>query len=334
MVSKHDASRPVRGLGLCSGGLDSILAALVLKKQAVEVTWITFVTPFFGAEKARRAARLTGIPLIEKDITEPYLKMLRNPPAGYGQHMNPCMDCHTMMFRMAGEIMEAEQYDFLFSGEVLGQRPMSQTRPSLRYVEKHSGYDGYILRPLSARRLPETLVEQKGLVDRSRLLDLAGRSRKPQIRLAKEYGIQKYPAPAGGCLLTDKQFSRRLGDLLEHDPQPPPRFLHLLRYGRHFRVDATTKIIVGRNSSENRQILEYVDPAKDTTLKTIEYPGPLAVLPGGAIPPARQLAAALCAGYSKAPPEAMVRVSVRNAGEKTSLSVLAVAPEDLHHLLI
>ena len=109
MVSKHDPSRPVRGLGLCSGGLDSILAALVLKKQGVDVTWITFVTPFFGAQKARQAAQITGIPLIEKDITEPYLKMLRNPPAGYGQHMNPCMDCHTMMFQIAGEVMEAER---------------------------------------------------------------------------------------------------------------------------------------------------------------------------------------------------------------------------------
>ena len=334
MDPDNKTSRPVRGLGLCSGGLDSMLAALVLREQGIKVAWVTFETPFFSARKARRAARQTGIPLTVKDITERYLNMLRNPPAGYGQHMNPCMDCHALMFQLAGEMMTAEGFDFLFSGEVVGQRPMSQTKPSLRYVEKHSGYLGRILRPLSARRLPETEPELEGLVDRSRLLDLAGRSRKPQIRLAAEFGIKDYPAPAGGCLLTDKSFSKRLRDLFDHDPTPGRRDLHLLRYGRHFRVDGDTKIVIGRNSSENEQIRNYYDDQMDAMLKVVRYPGPMALIPGGGAAPSRQLAAALCAGYSKAPGDSpvQVRVQVREGGAE--LTVLPLAPRDLSHLLI
>ncbi len=176
-------NKKIKALGLCSGGLDSILSALVLRNQGVDVEWITFETPFFSPEKAKKAADMTGIPLYVSDITDPYLKMLKNPSCGYGKNMNPCLDCHTLMFRFAGERMKIEKFDFLFSGEVLGQRPMSQTRPSLRYVEKHSGFEEYILRPLSAKKLPETLPEKKGLVDRERLLDFSGRSRKRFFRL-------------------------------------------------------------------------------------------------------------------------------------------------------
>ena len=154
----------IRGLGLCSGGLDSILAALVLKKQGVDAEWITFETPFFSAEKARNASRATGIPLSVENITDTYLHMLKDPNCGYGKNMNPCMDCHALMFKLAGVIMRKRGFHFLFSGEVLGQRPMSQTRPSLKYVEKHSGMGGYILRPLSALKLEETIPEQEGWV--------------------------------------------------------------------------------------------------------------------------------------------------------------------------
>jgi tRNA-uridine 2-sulfurtransferase len=173
--------KKAKGLGLCSGGLDSMLAALVLREQGIGVFWVSFETPFFSADKARRASGQTGIPLTVVDITDRYLPMLKHPPGGYGKYMNPCMDCHALMFRIAGEIMVEKGYDFLFSGEVMGQRPMSQTKNSLRYVEKRSGFDGLILRPLSARLLPETIMEQKGMVDRERLCDFSGRSRKPQM---------------------------------------------------------------------------------------------------------------------------------------------------------
>ena len=232
-------NKKVRALGLCSGGLDSILAGVLLREQGVEVEWITFETPFFSAMKARRAARITGIPLTVQNITADYLPMLKDPPCGYGQHMNPCMDCHALMFKKAGEVMREKGFDFLFSGEVLGQRPMSQTKPSLRYVEKNSGWDGYILRPLSAKNLPETIPEKNGLVDREKLLDLSGRSRKPQMKLAEQYGIKDYPSPAGGCLLTDKSFSKRLKDLFEHQGTYTENELFLLRFGRHFRATFT-----------------------------------------------------------------------------------------------
>ena len=168
------SSGKVRALGLCSGGLDSMLSALVLREQGIEVEWITFETPFFNAKKARKASQMTGIPLTVKPIFPVYMKMLKNPPAGYGKHMNPCMDCHALMFKLAGEMMQENQFDFLFSGEVAGQRPMSQNKTSLRYVEKHSGFEGYILRPLSAKNLPETIPEKKGLINRELLLDIQG----------------------------------------------------------------------------------------------------------------------------------------------------------------
>ncbi len=206
----------VRALGLTSGGLDSILSALVLKDQGIEVAWVNFETPFFSSDRARRAARMTGIPLRVKNITGVYVKMLKNPNCGYGANMNPCLDCHALMLELAGSIMTEEGFDFLFTGEVLGQRPMSQTKPSLRYVEKQSGYDGYILRPLSAARLPVTIPEKEGLVNRDLLLDITGRSRKPQIKLAGEFGLEDYSSPGGGCLLTDKGYSDRLRDLFDH----------------------------------------------------------------------------------------------------------------------
>ena len=153
----------VRALGLCSGGLDSMLAGLVLREQGVDVTWVTFETPFFNAAKVRKASEMTGIPLIVRPIFNVYLKMLKEPPAGYGKHMNPCMDCHTLMFKLAGELMQEKNFDFLFSGEVLGQRPMSQNKSSLGYVEKHSGFKGRIVRPLSAANLAATIPENEGI---------------------------------------------------------------------------------------------------------------------------------------------------------------------------
>jgi tRNA U34 2-thiouridine synthase MnmA/TrmU len=330
MDSMTAISRKVRALGLCSGGLDSILAALVLRQQGIEVAWISFETPFFPATKARAAARMTGIPLSVVNITAVYLPMLRNPACGYGKHMNPCMDCHALMFRLAGERLAAEGYDFLFSGEVLGQRPMSQTRTALRYVEKHSGYQGLILRPLSARKLPETLPELDGRVDRSRLLDLAGRSRKPQIELARALGVCEYPAPAGGCLLTDKGYAKRLRDLFDHTPEPTAAQLELLKHGRHFRLAGGVKVIVGRTHADNLEILKHRDALTDITLKVQSYPGPVSLVPGQAGPTVIHQAAAICAGYSRAPRGQEVVVLVSGAGARGVLRVIPLAPAEAH----
>jgi len=326
--------KDVRALGLCSGGLDSMLAGLVLRQQGIDVVWVSFETPFFSADKARAASRATGIPLIVQRITDVYLPMLRRPACGYGKNMNPCMDCHALMFRLAGERMRAEGFDFLFSGEVLGQRPMSQNKTALRYVEKHSGFDGYILRPLSALRLPVTIPETEGLVDRKRLLDFSGRGRKAQMALAEAFGIADYPAPAGGCLLTDPNYSRRLKDLFDHQETVREAQLELLKYGRHFRLDDRTKIVVGRTQGENQQILDLHDPGGDILLKLKAYPGPIVLAPGDASAAALRKAAAICAGYSKAPSDQTVEVQATGPGGRDVIQVEPLPPASVSRLLI
>lgn len=324
----------VKGLGLCSGGLDSILAGLVLRDQGIDVSWISFETPFFTAEKARKAAAATGIPLAVLDITDRYLPMLKNPHCGYGKYMNPCMDCHALMFRIAGETMADAGVDFLFSGEVVGQRPMSQTKQSLRYVEKRSGYDGLILRPLSARLLPETEMEKRGLVNRDRLYDISGRSRKPQMELAEKFGLRDYPSPAGGCLLADKGFSKRLKDLFAHQETWAREEFELLKHGRHMRLGARTLVIIGRNRADNEQILSCYRLDRDFMLKTEGVPGPVAVVSGGCSPEVAVRAAEIVAGYSKAPADGWVDVCVNRPDGTDTIRVKALHHSAVKDLLI
>ncbi len=314
--------RKAKALGLCSGGLDSTLAGVVLKRQGVEVIWVSFETPFFNAEKAKNASGAIGIPLVVRDITERFLPMLKNPPAGYGRQMNPCMDCHALMFRIAGEMMDEIGADFLFSGEVTGQRPMSQTRSSLRYVEKHSGFDGLILRPLSAKRLPETEMEKTGIVDREQLLAFSGRSRKPQMELAESLSITDYPAPAGGCLLTDPNFSRRARDLIAFEPDAGKTDFLLLGYGRHIRISPDAKLVAGRNKSDNAMLLSLYRPELDIKIFMPEVPGPVGLVPRGAPDPDVQTAAALCAGYTRVPADRSAEVRVDTPSGKSRLEVI------------
>jgi tRNA U34 2-thiouridine synthase MnmA/TrmU len=326
--------KKVRALGLCSGGLDSRLAALILRHQGIEVEWISFETPFFKSIKAQQASKLLGLPLRVENITENYMKMLLAPPCGYGQQMNPCLDCHTLMFTLAGEIMKKEKYDFLFSGEVLGQRPMSQTKPSLRYVEKHSGFEGYILRPLSAKKLAPTIPEREGLVRRDQLLDISGRSRKRQIQLAIDFGLTDYPAPAGGCLLTDKGYSKRLKDLFEHQDTYREKELELLKFGRHFRVDRTTKIIAGRTKNDNENIQKLYDPMVDAIINLNDYPSPIVLVANYRRKDIIILAASICAGYSKIDVNKPVEVSVKTPQQHETIKVIAIQPAEVKHLLI
>ncbi len=287
---------------------------------------------FFSSEKAIKASKVTGIPLIIQDITSDYLNMLKNPPCGFGKYMNPCKDCHALMFRIAGSIMLEKGFDFLFSGEVLGQRPMSQTRQALMYVEKASGYEGYILRPLSAQKLSITIPEKLGIVNRSLLFGFEGRSRKHQFELAQHFNITQYPTPAGGCSLTDKGFSNRLKDLFKNQPNYLKKDLFLLTYGRHFRINQNLKIIVGRNEKENGYISEYYQFDKDILVEPHDFTGPTVLVPNAPNDyDYSDVAASLCIGYSKIP-EATVKV---NSPEKMMiLKKLRINIDDIKKYLL
>ncbi len=291
------AGRTVRGLGLISGGLDSMLAARLLMEQGIAVTGIAFVTPFFNSINAEIAAARVGFPLIVRDITAPHLAMVKNPPSGYGKLMNPCIDCHAMMLKIAGEVMDAEGFDFLFTGEVINERPMSQSLRSLNRVANLSGRPGHVLRPLSALRLRETVVEREGKVDRARLLNLEGRSRKRQFELARAWGITDYPNPAGGCLLTDPGFSRRLKDLLDHGPDADAHNLELLKIGRQFRIREGVKAAVGKKYEHNLALAALRGPG-DLLLRTVSVPGPVVIISGAANDADIAIAAGICARYS------------------------------------
>jgi len=264
--------------------------------QGINVHGVTFRTPFFGPEKAIQAAKRLQLSLTVLDITEDHLIMLKAPRYGYGRNMNPCIDCHTLMLHHAGKLMESIGADFIITGEVAGQRPMSQGKQTLVLVARNSGYGDYILRPLSAQLLPETKPEREGLVDRNKLLGIQGRGRKEQLKLAAQYGITEYSTPAGGCLLTDPSFSRRLKDLLSHNPEPQLREIELLKYGRHFRISPEKKIIVGRNSQDNKGILSFAAP-EDEIVTLLNHPGPTVLIIGGGDEEIRKMAVRLCLLY-------------------------------------
>ena len=317
-----------RALGLFSGGLDSMLAVCVLAEQGIELTGISFETPFFSAGRAKTAARQLGIPLIIRDITSPHLEMMSNPKHGFGSHMNPCIDCHILMVGIACGIMREEGFDFVFTGEVLNERPMSQGRQSLRIVEKESGCEGYLLRPLSARLLDETVAEREGKVDRGKLLSLHGRSRKPQMELARKYGLRDYPTPAGGCLLTDPGFSRRLAEMRECEGLDDVRNIRLLKLGRHFRIGGGCKVIVGRNEGENRRIRELTAES-DAILTPRGVPGPTVLITGGADENDLLQAALLLARYSDAEVGETVRIAVKREGREKIIEVRCPANEEI-----
>jgi len=237
--------------------------------------------------------------------------------------MNPCIDCHALMFSHAGRFMQERSADFLFSGEVLGERRMSQNKHSLEIVARRSGFADSIIRPLSARLLPATKPEQEGLVNREKLLAIEGRSRKPQLALAQKYGITEYPEPAGGCKLTNPDFSMRLRDLLHVQPEVSRRDLELLSLGRHFRIDKTCKIIVGRNEQDNEAIISLSE-SQDTVLFPRDIPGPVVLIPGGTDERRLVRAASICLRYTRAAGSTAVNVYRNN----TSSTLYAEACSD------
>ncbi|MCM8818788.1 MAG: hypothetical protein NC915_04865 [Candidatus Omnitrophica bacterium] len=251
----------IKAIVLLSGGLDSSLATKIIVEQGIELMALNFFTPFCRCSRKKGChsvvkyfAEKLGIPIRRIFLGEEYLKIIKNPKYGYGKNLNPCIDCRILMLKKAKEIMEKEGFSFIVTGEVLNQRPKSQTLNALKIIERETGLEGLILRPLSANFLSQTIPEKNGWVDRGKLLSIKGRSRKMQIFLADIYGIKDYPCPAGGCLLTDPAFSKRMKDLMEFD-EINLRNIELLKIGRHFRLSAHTKLIVGRDDSENKKLL-------------------------------------------------------------------------------
>lgn len=266
-----------------SGGLDSTLAAKVILEQGIELEAVNFLTVFCNCTHrgntclaSKSAADKLGIELKVFEVSEEYFEIVKNPKHGYGSNMNPCLDCRIFMFKKAGEYMRKRGASFLVTGEVLGQRPMSQRREAMRLIDRESGLEGLILRPLSARLFEPTIPEKTGLVDRDKLLAVEGRSRKPQMQLARELDINNYPCPAGGCLLTDPGFANRMRDLIKYKPDFTLNDAHLLKIGRHFRLSPAAKLIIGRNKEENDRLLKLAQP-QDLSFHATNAKGPVGV---------------------------------------------------------
>ncbi len=261
----------MKAIALISGGIDSTLAAKLIKEQGIEVIGLRFKIPF--CPPRNKDFSDIGIDIREANISDGFLEMMKNPRYGYGSQMNPCIDCKILMLCKAKEFMEQYGAKFIITGEVLGQRPMSQHKQALLNIAKRSGLEGLVLRPLSARLLPETIPEKEGWVKRDNLLSFSGRGRKQQIGLARIFGIKEYAQPAGGCLLTDPEFSKRFKDLVSHEGLNQNN-VELLKIGRHFRLNDTTKLVVGRNEKENERLINLARDNDYLFMPTDELAGP------------------------------------------------------------
>lgn len=296
-----------RALAMVSGGLDSILAAKLIKDQGIEVIGICFKSHFFNEENAVRMTEQIGIPLKVVDFSKEHFNMVKHPKHGYGKNMNPCIDCHSLMLNYTGKLLEELDADFIITGEVLNQRPMSQTKSALDVVKKESGFSDKILRPLCAKNLLPTEMELKGLVDREKLMDISGRSRKIQMELAERWNVKDYPSPAGGCKLTEPNYAKRLRELLNHKDNPSIKDLELLRYGRHFRISPSAKIISTRTQVEGEEIKNYLDK-EDLIFFAEEFNGSMIVVVGEPTEDDIKFAAKVTAKYSKGKDEKIVKV--------------------------
>ena len=296
-------------VALLSGGLDSQLAVRMMQEQGFDVSAVAIKTPFCdfdcgrgcGFEIRERADDL-NVNLKTVYLGDEYIEMLKHPKHGMGAGFNPCVDCRTMMFNAAKKHMEEIGAEFIISGEVLGQRPMSQHAPALRTIEKDSGLEGKILRPLSGGLLPETDAEKEGLIKRENLGMIKGRTRRGQLDMAKKYGIENPPNAGGGCLLTDPAFGLRAKDLFEHTETPTINDIDLLKIGRHFRLDNKTKLVVGRNKDEN-EMIKSIALSGDVLLEARDYMGPVSILRGENADKHFEFAASVTLRYSDAPKE-------------------------------
>ncbi len=328
--------KKARGIGLLSGGLDSALAVRIIQEAGAEVECLHFFTGFCVtghhsrvgrtdkpiSNKALQTAADLGVSIELMDISDEYLDIVLHPRYGYGANMNPCIDCRIFMLRKAGEYMSQVGADFVFTGEVLGQRPMSQMRRTMDLIEKNSGLQGLLVRPLCAKLLPATIPEESGIIEREKLLAVEGRSRKIQIELAKKHGLTSYSQPAGGCcFLTDEAYSRKLKDLLVVRKKNDLSLddIYLLGVGRHFRLSGDLKVIIGRDETENNFLARYAD--KLWTAQALHAPGPVGLICGKLDIYSSRDIASMVARYSDAKNEKIVEVLLSLGKESKVLKV-------------
>ncbi len=312
----------MKALALFSGGLDSMLAIKAIVDQGIEVTALHIKTGFGGTKDIsalmRERAQRAGATLEIVDVRDEYIqKILFNPIHGYGKNFNPCIDCHGYMFRVAKGLMHKMGASFLVTGEVLGQRPMSQRADALKLVVRlaEDESDHLIVRPMSAKLLEPTTPEIEGWIEREKLHDISGRSREKQLALAKEYGWEDYESPGGGCLLTDEHFSNRLREFIDHDSLTVDE-IDLLKYGRHFRLPNGAKLIVGRNHEDNEALMKTTS---DKYLPiTLDIIGPFALLGRHATPEERLLAAKITLTYARSSAKEQYEVTVGEGAHQLS----------------
>lgn len=330
-----------KAIALLSGGLDSILAIRLLQEQGIEIEAVNFYIDFaacipkmHGEDAAKKAARILNVPLTVVDITAEYLEMFKNPKHGYGANINPCIDCKIFMLKRAKAMMAERGASFLVTGEVLGERPMSQRRDALNIIERDAGVRGILLRPLTAKTLPPTLPEEDGVVDREKLLGITGRGRKPQMELAEKFGIKEYPNPAGGCLLTDPGFTDRVKDLVKYNALDIEN-LKLLKCGRHFRLSPEAKLAVGRDDRDNELVMAEVKDS-DVCLRLTDYPSPFCLLRGATDDNTIREAARVVAYHTKFRTKDTLRVDYWRGTsiEHKTVSVKPALLEDIEGLRI
>jgi len=341
MMNNNNGNKRGHAVALFSGGLDSALAILLILRQNIEVTALTFLTHFGCDISDRSSCGHNPYPVSEKfgfrvklvHLGQKFIDIVKAPKYGYGKNMNPCVDCRILMLNEAKTFMDLVGADFIITGEVLGQRPKSQMRNSMNAVERDSDLKDRLVRPLSALLLPETAPEKSGLLDRNLLEGISGRSRKRQMELASEFGLEDYPSPAAGCLLTDPSYSRRLKDLMENSPEIDFNDLNLLRAGRHLRLSPATKIVVGRDEEDNEKIRRYAKPGH-FLLEAIGTGSPMGLLVSAEGDKDIELAAAIVARYCDLKDNPEVEITCVNENDGRKFDVKPAEPDRISELII
>jgi tRNA U34 2-thiouridine synthase MnmA/TrmU len=328
-----------KGIVLISGGLDSLLAARLLMDQDLDMIGFYGALPFVAPDadpaslKPVQLAAQINLTVHVHRCGREYIDILRNPSHGYGKHMNPCIDCHIYFIKKAAEMMRDCRADFVATGEVVGQRPMSQMRHTMNHIEKETGLKGRLLRPLSAQLLKPTIPEEEGIVNRDLLMGINGRSRKDQFELARKYNIAEYESPSGGCLFTDRFISRRVSDLLTHGGDVDTVDFYLLTIGRHYRISEAAKIIVSRNERENSELEKYRMVSDYLCLP--DFKGPAVYVKGAITESDMALIGSIMLRYGKVG-DGVPAISIRARDGRVTRIIAenAISDEDLERLRI